>query len=192
MNFVKTPSAKSKIRQYFSKQSRPDDLQAGHDILLSELRKHGMGLSSTQVLRSIKELAEKLNYKSSDELYIRIGTGKESVKNIVNRLLKMMVDNGEKADADVLKPKMQTGKDFSPKMITSVNQLTKKAAHSNNGIVVKGINDVMVRLSKCCNPCPGDEIIGFVTRGRGVSVHRANCPNAEDLRKDPERIIDVS
>lgn len=192
LSFVKTPSAKSKIRQYFSKMSRPDDLQAGHDILLAEMKKHGMGLSSAQVLRAIKELAGKLDFKDSDDMLIQIGNGKESVKNITNKLLKMMVDNGDKKEADVLTPKMQTGKAITPKMITNVNTLTKKAAHTSSGIVVKGIDDVLVRLSRCCNPVPGDEIIGFVTRGRGVSVHRKDCPNAEDLLKDEDRIIEVS
>lgn len=192
LNFVKTPSAKSKIRQYFSKKSRPDDLQAGKDILQAEMKKHGMGMSGTQVTRSIKELAGKLNFKNADELFIKIGNGKESVKNITNRLLKMMVDNSDKVETDVLKPKMQTGAEVTPKMITNVNTLTKKAARTDSGVVVKGINDVMVRLSRCCNPVPGDEIIGFVTRGRGVSIHRADCPNAIDLLKDKDRIIEVS
>ena len=104
----------------------------------------------------------------------------------------MVVDNGDKKEADVLTVKMQTGKDMTPKMITNSKTLTKKAAHTNSGILVKGIDDVAVRLSRCCNPVPGDEIIGFVTRGRGISVHRADCPNAQDLLKDKDRIIDVS
>lgn len=192
LNFVKTPSARSKIRQYFSKQSRPNDLQAGKEILVSELRKQGMGLSSVQATRTIKELANKLSYKDEEELLIKIGNGKESVKNIANRMLKMMVDNGNKKEDDFLSSKMTTGSGSMPKMITNVNKLTKKQARTHSGIIVKGIDDVMVRLSKCCNPVPGDKIIGFVTRGRGVSVHRENCPNAEGLKKNEERIIEVS
>lgn len=78
-----------------------------------------------------------------------------------------------------------------PPMITSVVSPKRREAHSSNGIVVKGVDDVLVRLSRCCNPVPGDKILGFVTRGRGVSVHRADCPNAEELMKHPERIIEV-
>ena len=85
---------------------------------------------------------------------------------------------------------MSTGK--LPPMLTSVKRPKKHEAHTSNGVVVKGIDDVLVRLSQCCNPVPGDEILGFVTRGRGVSVHRADCPNAQDLKQTPERIIDVS
>ena len=77
-------------------------------------------------------------------------------------------------------------------MITSVKRPKKHETHSSNGIVVKGVDDVLVRLSRCCNPVPGDEILGFVTRGRGVSVHRADCPNAIALKQHPERIIDVA
>lgn len=76
-------------------------------------------------------------------------------------------------------------------MITSVKGHKKHETHSSNGIVVKGVDDILVRLSRCCNPVPGDDIIGFVTRGRGVSVHRSDCPNADDLRRNPDRIIEV-
>ena len=76
-------------------------------------------------------------------------------------------------------------------MLTSVKRPKKHETHADNGIVVRGIDDVLVRLSRCCNPVPGDDIVGFVTRGRGVSVHRSDCPNAQDLRRHPERIIEV-
>ena len=75
---------------------------------------------------------------------------------------------------------------------SSVKAPKKHEAHTSNGVVVKGVDDVLVRLSRCCNPVPGDEILGFVTRGRGVSVHRADCPNAQDLKQTPERIIEVA
>ncbi len=78
---------------------------------------------------------------------------------------------------------MSTGK--MPPMLTSVKAPKKHEAHTSNGVVVKGVDDVLVRLSRCCNPVPGDDILGFVTRGRGVSVHRADCPNAQDLSKPP-------
>ena len=84
---------------------------------------------------------------------------------------------------------MSTGK--MPPMITSVNRPKRHETHSSSGVVVKGLDDVLVRLSRCCNPVLGDDIIGFVTRGRGVSVHRRDCPNAADLMKEPERIIEV-
>jgi GTP diphosphokinase / guanosine-3',5'-bis(diphosphate) 3'-diphosphatase len=191
LNFVKTPSARAKIRSYFSKITKEDDLQKGHDMLVSEMRKNGVGLTSAQANRSIAELACNMKLNSKDELLIKIGSGKESVKSIASKLLKMMVDNGQDDKSqDLLNNiKMATGK--MPKMLTNSRHLLKKSAHTSNGIVVKGIDDVLVRLSKCCNPVPGDDIIGFITRGRGVSVHRSNCPNAQDLKKNPERLIHV-
>ena len=192
LNLVKTPSARSKIRSYFSRVSRGDDLQEGRDRLTREMRKHGLGISNAQTMRALKTLAEKMGFRDSDDMLVHIGTGKESVQAVANRLLKLLVDRGNEADAapSYGASDISTGK--LPPMITSVKRPKKHEAHSSNGVVVKGIDDVLVRLSKCCNPVPGDDILGFVTRGRGVSVHRADCPNAKELMASPERIIDVS
>ena len=192
LNIVKTPSARSKIRSYFSKVSRGDDLQAGRDKLTREMRKHGLGISSAQSMRALKSVAEHLGFKDADDMLVNIGTGKESAQHVGNRLLKVLVDKGNEADETLGfgVGDMSTGK--LPPMLTSVKTPKKHEAHTSNGVVVKGIDDVLVRLSRCCNPVPGDEILGFVTRGRGVSVHRADCPNAQDLRQTPERIIEVA
>jgi GTP pyrophosphokinase len=191
LNIVKTPSARSKIRGYFSKVTRGDDLQEGRDRLSREMRKHGMGISSAQSTRAIKSVAESLGYKEADDMLVNIGTGKESAQHVTNRLLKLLVDQGteEASKPDIGQSAMSTGK--MPPMITSVARPKRHETHSSNGIVVKGLDDVLVRLSRCCNPALGDDIIGFVTRGRGVSVHRRDCPNAADLMREPERIIDV-
>ena len=192
LTYVKTPSARTKIRAYFSRISRGDDLQAGHDKLSREMRKHGMGISSAQASRAIKQVAEKLGYKDSDDMLVNIGAGKESAQHVANRLLKLLVDRGneEASLPSIGSSAMSTGK--MPPMITSVKRPKRHETHSSSGVIVKGLDDVLVRLSKCCNPVPGDTIIGFVTRGRGVSVHRADCPNAKDLMTEPERIIDVA
>ena len=191
LNFVKTPSARSKIRNYFSKVTRGDDLQEGRDRLAREMRKHGMGISNAQSTRAIKSVAESLGYKESDDMLVCIGSGKESAQHVTNRLLKLLVDRGteEANKPDVGTSAMSTGK--MPPMLTSVARPKRHETHSSNGIVVKGLDDVLVRLSRCCNPVLGDDIIGFVTRGRGVSVHRSDCPNAVSLMKEPERIIEV-
>lgn len=192
LTMVKTPSARNKIRSYFSKISRGDDLQNGRDRLSHEMRKHGLGISSAQSMRAVKSVADSLGYNDADDMLVNIGTGKESSQHVANRLLKILVDKGNEADATpgFGASDMSTGK--LPPMLTSVNRPKKHEAHTSNGVVVKGIDDVLVRLSRCCNPVPGDDILGFVTRGRGVSVHRADCPNAADLMTEPERIIDVA
>lgn len=191
LGIVKTPSARSKIRSYFSRITRSDDLQEGRDKLTREMRKHGMGISNAQSTRALKSVAESLGYKEMDDMLVNIGTGNESAQHVTNRLLKLLVDRGteEAGKPDIGQSAMSTGK--MPPMITSVARPKRHETHSSSGIVVKGLNDVLVRLSRCCNPVLGDDIIGFVTRGRGVSVHRRDCPNATDLMKEPERIIDV-
>ena len=192
LNIVKTPSARSKIRAYFSKVNRGDDLQNGRDKLAREMKKNGFGISSAHSVKALKSVAEHMGYDDTDDMMVAIGTGRESEQHVANRLLKILVDEGNEVanTPDWGFSTASTG--MMPKMITSVKRPKKHEAHSSNGIVVKGIDDVLVRLSRCCNPVPGDEIIGFVTRGRGVSVHRANCPNAVDLKRDPERLIEVS
>ncbi|NHM14122.1 RelA/SpoT family protein [Xiamenia xianingshaonis] len=192
LNLVKTPSARGKIRSYFSKVSRSDDLQIGRDRLTREMRKHGMGISNAQAMRAQKTVAEAMGFRDADDMLVHIGTGKESVQAVANRMLKILVDKGEEAFSapSYGASDISTGK--LPPMLTSVKRPKKHEAHTSNGVVVKGLDDVLVRLSRCCNPVPGDDILGFVTRGRGVSVHRADCPNAKDLMSSPERIIDVS
>ena len=189
--FVKTPGARSKIRSYFSKVSRSDDMALGHEKLAREMRKHNIGISNAQSIRAIKSVAESLGYKDSDDMIVAIGAGKESAQHVANRLLKLLVDRGtEEANRpDIGMSAMATGK--MPPMITSVARPKRHETHSSSGIIVKGLDDVLVRLSRCCNPVLGDDIIGFVTRGRGVSVHRSDCPNAKSLMKEPDRIIDV-
>ena len=191
LQIVRTPSARTKIRNYFSKVTRGDDLQLGHEKLGREMRKHGTGISNAQSLRAIRSVAESLGFKESDDMIVAIGAGKESAQHVANRLLKLLVDRGtqEAKMPDIGMSAMATGK--MPPMITSVARPKRHETHSSNGIVVKGLNDVLVRLSRCCNPVLGDDIIGFVTRGRGVSVHRADCPNAKELMKQSDRIIDV-
>lgn len=191
LNIVRTPSARNKIRSYFSKVTRSSDLQDGRDMLMREMRKHGMGLSSARTGKALKSVSEAMGFADTDDMYVQLARGKESAQHVANRLLKILVDS---ANEEAEKPRVGAGESSTgvmAPMLTSVKGRKKHETHSSNGIVVKGVDDILVRLSRCCNPVPGDEIVGFVTRGRGVSVHRADCPNADDLRRNPERIIEV-
>lgn len=191
VNIVKTPSARNKIRAYFSKATRSSDVQIGRDMLMREMRKHGFGISNARATRALKDVADSLGFNGQDDMFVQLARGKESAQHIANRLLKLLVDTAAGEEA---KPKIGQGANSTgimAPMLTSVKRPKHHETHSSNGVVVKGIDDVLVRLSRCCNPVPGDDIIGFVTRGRGVSVHRADCPNAEDLKRNPERIINV-
>lgn len=191
LNFVKTPSARSKIRAFFSKATRSDDLAAGRDKLAREMRKHGLGISSTAATRALKQVSETAGFRTPDDMLVCIGNGKESPQHVANRLLRIMVDSQPEEESSPLADMgMSTGK--MPPMLTSVKKPHRHPSKGSNGVLVQGLDDAAVRLSKCCNPVPGDDIMGFITRGRGVSVHRSNCPNAKDLMRHPERIIPVS
>ncbi len=192
LTMVKTPSARSKIRSYFSKASRSDDLQIGRERLAREMSNHNLGLSSARSQRALKTVADAMGFNDTDDMFVQLGKGNESAQHVANRLLKILVDQGteEAEKPDIGESPSSTG--IMAPMITSVSRPKKHETHATNGIVVKGVDDVLVRLSRCCNPVPGDKIMGFVTRGRGVSVHRDDCPNAFELKKHPERIIEVS
>ncbi len=183
LNIVKTSSAKSKIRNYFSKVTREDDLVRGRDELAKVMRKHGLGIGSKTAEKAIDAVAKEMNYAHSDDVLAGIGAGKISAKQVGTKLLKLMAKEGEVA---VPEPPAET---FS--IETPMTAPRGKRRKTGAAIKVKGIDDVLVRLARCCNPVPGDKIIGFVTRGRGVSVHRRDCPNATELLSSPERIIDV-
>ena len=189
LKMVKTPSARSKLRQYFSKVSRSDDMIVGREKLAREMKKHGLGLGSTASIRAQKRVCETLGYKDIDDMMVAIGAGKETVLHITNRLVKILMPEVEEESHPEL-AMLPNG--AMPPMITTVRRQPKRRAHASNGVVVEGIDSAPVRLSKCCNPVPGDDIIGFITRGRGVSVHRADCPNATDLMRDPGRLIKVA
>ena len=189
LKMVKTPSARSKLRQYFSKVSRSDDMIVGREKLAREMKKHGLGLGSTVSIRAQKQVCETLGYKDIDDMMVAIGAGKETVLHITNRLVKILNPEVEEESHPEL-AMLPNG--AMPPMITTVRRQPKRRAHASNGVVVEGIDSAPVRLSKCCNPVPGDDIIGFITRGRGVSVHRADCPSATDLMRDPGRLIKVA
>ena len=183
LNIVKTSSAKSKIRNFFSKVTREDDLVRGRDELAKVMRKHGLGIGSKTAEKAIESVSKEMNYAHSDDILAAIGAGKISAKQVGTKLLKLMAKDGE-----IAKPEPEV------KEFTLDKPMVAPRAHrrkSGGGVKVKGIDDVLVRLARCCTPVPGDKIIGFVTRGRGVSVHRIDCPNASELLSAPERIIDV-
>lgn len=155
------------------------------------MRKHGLGISNTRSERALRTVADHMGYKDADDMLVSIGTSKESVQSVANRLLAELGRKGDQ-QPDPLNlgtAAMTTGK--LPPMLTLVNKPKKHETKSSNGVVVEGVEGALVRLSRCCNPVPGDEIIGFVTRGRGVSVHRRDCPNAKELMAQPERIMKV-
>ncbi len=187
LNIVRTSSARSKIRSYFSKVNRVDDLQHGREELGKVMRKHGMGIGSTTAAKALDAVAKDMNYAAADDMLAGIGGGKVSAKQVGTKLLKRMAKDGSKGVAE------KTGAEHGEMLPLTQPMRPPRAKRQKpgGGVKVVGIDDVLVRLAHCCNPVPGDSIVGFVTRGRGVSVHRRDCPNAAELLKSPERIIDV-
>jgi GTP pyrophosphokinase len=179
MNIVKTSKARSKIRAHFSKESREDDLQRGKDELTKILRKQGLSFGA-EGQKALETVAGEMNYARADDLIAGVGGGKVSGKQVVTKLIKHLAADERPAQEPEPEPEVPL---VPPRA---------KRRTSSTGVKVKGIDDVLVRVARCCNPVPGDDIIGFVTRGRGVSVHRSDCPNAKELLNSPERIIDVA
>jgi GTP pyrophosphokinase len=180
LGIVKTSSARSKIRSYFSKVSREDDLQQGKDELAKVLRKQGLGLTGAALAKALETVARDMNLQEADDLLAAIGAGKVSPKQVVTKIIKVVAK-----ETGVPTP-------VAEEVPIPPPPRSARRRRSSTGVRVKGIDDVLVRLAHCCNPVPGDAIVGFVTRGRGVSVHRGDCPNARELvATSPERIIDV-
>lgn len=202
MNIVTTPSARAKIRKYFAASTKSDDAEAGRSELAKELRKRGYGISTARTTKALARLAEELNFRAVEDMLAAIANGKHAAKSIANKVEEILNEGSpeemlaaqQRAAAEAKQSREEFFKsDTSTSMKSAKAQNGKKGAkkHNNFGVVVKGDPDLLVRLARCCNPVAGDEILGFITRGRGVSVHRANCPNVKGLMENPERMIDV-
>ena len=173
LDFVGSSRARSKIRQWFSRERRVDAIDKGRQAMRQELSRQRTGWRRLMTGSEIAAVAEDMNFGDIDAMYRSIGEGHISAQKVVQHLLGRLAD--EDQGEEILLP--STVAEPSPRGISS--------------IIVDGLDDVMVSLAQCCNPVPGDEILGFVTRGRGVSVHRQDCVNADDLRRKRDRLIDV-
>ena len=179
LQVVATPRAANKIRQWFSRERREDAIDNGRDDLVKALRREGLPVQKIAQGGLLAQTATELNYADLDALHAAVGEGHVSAKSIASRIAKSL--RGGDPEAEEQLP-------------TTVRQ-PRRATRSEGGSVgvhVEGLDDVMVRLSKCCTPVPGDELLGFITKGRGVSVHRADCANAVSLAGGArERVIEV-
>lgn len=176
LNIVKTPRARSKIRQWFSTQSRVDSEQMGREAVAKLLRKQGFGPAAAMTTEVIATVCKQMNFSKPETFFAAIGAGKVAVKQAVIKILAAL--NKDATYEEAVEP-------FEL-------PVTREKAYGKTGIKVKGIGDVLVRLAHCCHPVPGDDVVGFVTQGRGVSVHRADCLNFVKLREQKERIVEVS
>ena len=180
LKIVKTSQAKTKINQWFKKECRDENIVRGRELIEREIRR--LNLSNAHVLREewLAPMYKKYTFGGIDDLYASVGYGGLSAQKVVMRLRE-----------EYIRERKEKGEAIQP---TEQRESTKRKRY-NNGVKVEGIDNCLVRLAKCCNPVPGDEIKGFITKGRGVSVHRADCPNIGDnalSEEDRGRFIGVS
>ncbi|MEU0601590.1 bifunctional (p)ppGpp synthetase/guanosine-3',5'-bis(diphosphate) 3'-pyrophosphohydrolase [Streptomyces sp. NPDC006393] len=179
LGFVKSPRARNKIRAWFSKERRDEAIEQGKDAIVRAMRKQNLPIQRILTGDSLVTLAHEMRYSDISALYAAIGEGHVSAQNIVQKLVQAL--GGEEAATEEIDESMPPAR----------GRGRKRRSSADPGVVVKGVEDVWVKLARCCTPVPGDPIIGFVTRGSGVSVHRSDCVNVESLSREPERILDV-
>ncbi len=181
LNFVKSPRARSKIRQWFTKERREEAIERGKDQIAKLMRKEGLPLKRLMTHDSLQLVAQHFHHVDVSALYAAVGEGNLSAQAVVHRVIEL--HGGLQGAAE----------DLAEGVTITNRQSRSKAPQSGDaGVVVKGVGDVWVKLAKCCTPVPGDPIIGFVTKGGGVSVHRTDCTNATNLEQQSERLVEVA
>ncbi|MEV8527833.1 bifunctional (p)ppGpp synthetase/guanosine-3',5'-bis(diphosphate) 3'-pyrophosphohydrolase [Streptomyces sp. NPDC052000] len=178
LGFVKSPRARNKIRAWFSKERREEAIEHGKDAIARAMRKQNLPIQRILTGDSLVTLAHEMRYPDISSLYAAIGEGHVAAQGVVQKLVQAL--GGEEA----------ANEDIAESAPPSRGR-SKRRKNADPGVVVKGVDDVWVKLARCCTPVPGDPIIGFVTRGSGVSVHRADCVNVDSLSQQPERILEV-
>jgi GTP pyrophosphokinase len=177
LNFVKSPRARSKIKAYFSRERREEAIDAGRESIARQMRKAGLPLQKIFAGQSLLELAHNLHYADIDALYSSVGDGHVSAASIIEKLIHSLGIEDSHPEASI-------------EEIPRDNQVAKR---TSSAIKVEGVDDVLVKLARCCTPVPGDAIMGFITKGSGISVHREDCRNAADLvAHQGERVVAVT
>ena len=177
LKFVKSSGAKTKIQQWFKKAQREENIEKGKDIIEKDIKKLGMKHSDLFKPEWVQIALDRYKYNSTDDMYASVGFGAISATKIIARLLEEYRKEHKEEDLE--------------KTITELVNKKTLTKPSKTGVVVEGIDNCLVKLSKCCNPLPGDQIVGYITKGRGVSVHRTDCVNVKDLISEESRMIDV-
>lgn len=178
LKFIKSSTAKTRIQQWFKKHERVENIAKGKDLLEKEVKKIGMSYPELFRPEFVDVAIDRYKFNGIDDMFASVGFGTITANKIVSRVLEeyRKVHKEENIEA-------------------KIEELSKEKVNnkpSTSGVIVKGIDNCLVKLSKCCNPVPGDEIVGYITKGRGVSVHRKDCKNVKDLLSEENRMIDVS
>jgi len=177
LNFAASSRARAKIKQWFSNERRDEAVESGKELIAKAMRKQNLPLQRLIASDALAKLSVDLRYGDVEALYAAVGEGHVSAQSVVEKLLASTND-----DDDLVEP-------FQ---LPTRNVSADRRRSNNSGVLVRGADDVLVKLARCCTPVPGDQIVGFVTRGSGVSVHRSDCKNVTVLEQQPERMMEVS
>ena len=177
LKIAQSSQAKNKIKQFFKKHLREEHIIKGKDLIDKEIKSQDYNHKEVLSPENIKRVLEKLNYTNEEDLYAAVGIGGITAQQIVNRLTEKKRKEREQEEA-------------LEKIVKEMQNASVKKRKTDSGVVVKDIENLLIRLSRCCTPVPGDEIVGFITKGRGVSVHRADCPNLTE-GENGDRLIEV-
>ncbi|MGN6722787.1 MAG: RelA/SpoT family protein [Marmoricola sp.] len=179
LNFVKSPRARNKIRQWFTKERREESIEHGRDQIARLVRKEGVPLKRVLTHDALTLVASEFKLADIAALYAAVGEGNLGAQAVVHKIVDLYGSPADDAREEELVEAV------------TLNRARRMPAGGDTGVIVPGVSDMLVKLARCCTPVPGDEILGFVTRGSGVSVHRTDCTNAKDLLSRPERLVDV-
>ncbi len=180
---VKTTRARNKIKAWFKAESRRDTEHTGRELLQDALRKQGLPAQKLVGSPLLADVIREIGFRKGDDFYIALGAAKISANTVVNKVMQRL-KQGEAAESE------PTAADDL--LQTNRRRTRPTTSSSRYGIAVEGIDEVMLRLAKCCRPVPGDPIVGYISLGRGITIHRDDCPNVAVLKKDPERFTSVS
>ena len=200
MKICKSNEARNKIRQWFKKERREENIATGRAAFESELKHIGLSMAAITATPEVLEtLLKRVRFGALDELYAAIGYGGMSAQKAAARMKEELVRMGrlerQNAERQAMQDRLSAGQTIFPAAHRQPAPTPGQPRHSESGVVVEGLDNCMVKFAKCCTPVPGDPVVGFITRGYGVSIHRQDCPNADPARRAPEeagRWVDVS
>lgn len=191
IDLVKTSRARNKIRRYFRNLDRENSIEQGEQMVADNLREQGFAPKEFMDKEHIDKLLEDMNYHTVDEMYASIGFGDLSAISVVNRLTAdIRHENERKRQKELEEEILNSGQKAVSESNAKNSSATMKIKHKN-GVMIQGISDLMLHLAKCCNPVPGDDIVGYVTKGRGVTIHRSDCRNIANNKDSQGRLIEV-
>ncbi|ADG41355.1 GTP pyrophosphokinase [Leuconostoc kimchii IMSNU 11154] len=188
LDLVSTRRARNKIKQYFKQLDRDDNIEAGRELLTRHLRETGFNVSDLLTTSHLIKAAEALHYHSYDDMFAAMGYGDVAVPGVSNKLTEGIREAQQEVEtAELQRELLEEGHEIK----RDETALTQRQKGTSDNIIIAGVDNLLVRLGRCCTPVPGDQIKGYITKGRGISVHRVGCPNIRAAQTEGQRLVDV-